>query len=52
MQTSPFFELLGWSALIKLYPETLRLLLSEEIQKLSEYLPSMKLDDYSSGTCG
>ena len=31
MQTPPLFELLGWSALPKLYPEILRSLLSEEL---------------------
>ena len=31
MQTPPLFEFLKWSALIKLYPEILRLLLSDEM---------------------
>ena len=31
MQTLPLFELLGWSALIKLYSKILRLFLSEEM---------------------
>ena len=42
MQTPPRFELLGWSALIKLYPEILRLLLSEEMVK-SRYVSLVQI---------
>ena len=35
MQTPPLFKLLVWTALIKLYPEILRLLLSEEMVESS-----------------
>ena len=45
MQTPPLFELLGWSALIKLYPEILRLLLSEEMVE-SRYVSLIQVKSY------
>ena len=45
MQTLPLFELLGWSALIKLYPEILRLLLSEEKIE-SKYVSQIQVKSY------
>ena len=45
MQTPPLLELLGWSALIKLYPEILRLLLSEEMVE-SRYFSLMQIKSY------
>ena len=45
MQTPPLFELLEWSALIKLYPQRLRLLLSEEIIE-SRYVSPTQIKSY------
>ena len=45
METPPLFELLGWSALIKLYPEILRLLLSEEMVE-SKYVSLIQIKSY------
>ena len=39
------FELLGWSALTKLYPEILRLLLSEEMVQ-SRYVSLIQIKSY------
>ena len=45
METLPLFELLGWSALIKLYPKILRLLLSEEMVE-SMYVSLIQIKSY------
>ena len=45
MQTPPLFELLEWSALIKLYPEILRLFMSEEMVE-SRYVSLIQKKSY------